>query len=97
MTDFIERDASVRRAGDPRDTTSTWTLVPPPPGTCSQCADDHEPEEPHNFTHLYYKYAFYAEHRRWPTWEDALAHCDDEIYEAWRSALAEHGVEVKPR
>jgi hypothetical protein len=92
-----EPNDRVRRAGDPRDTTSTWTLLPPLPGTCSQCGCDHQPHEAHNFEALYYQYAFYAEHRRWPTWEDAIAHCDDEMYEAWRVALAEHGVEVRPR
>lgn len=92
-----ERHDSVRRYGDPRDKTSTWTLLPAPEGTCSQCGVDHEPHQPHNFQSLYYKYAFYAEHKHWPTWEDALAHCDDETYEMWRVALAEHGVEVKPR
>lgn len=95
--EHIRRDPTVRRLGDPRDTSSTWTLTPAPDGTCSQCAVDHHPEQPHNCESLYYQYAFYAEHARWPTWEDALAHCDNQMYDLWRCALAVHNVRVKPR
>lgn len=90
--------ATVRQVDDPRPSTATWTLIgDPPPGACSQCFVVHAPEEPHNQQSLQYQYRFYAEHDRWPTWEDALAHCSDELYEAWRIGLREHGVEVKPR
>lgn len=91
------KPATVRRAGDPRDTTSTWTLMPPPAGKCSQCAVAHEPEQPHDAQSPYYQYAFYAEHGRWPTWADALAHCSDEVYDRWRFALADHNVFVPER
>ena len=85
---------TVRQAGDPRDTTSTWTLLPPPMGVCSQCAKDHDPDEPHDAQSLHYQYAFYAEHQRWPNWHDAMAHCDPETRMNWIDALREHGVQL---
>lgn len=90
---------TVVQAGDPRGKEATWMLMPvdTSDGKCSQCAVLHEPDQPHNQQSLAYQYTFYAEHGRWPTWEDAMAHCTDEVYELWRAALAEHGVEVKPR
>src|SRR3954469_20279531 len=90
------RRLGVRRLGDPRSTQPAWTLLPAPEGTCSQCARDHDPAQPHDQQALYYQYAFYAEHGRWPTWEDAMAHCDDDTYEFWREQLSMHGVEVAP-
>lgn len=71
-----------------------WTLVGPREGVCQQCAIDHPPELPHNCHSLYYKYHFYNEHGRWPTWRDAMAHCQQEIQDAWTQALAERGVGV---
>lgn len=90
---------TVEQAGDPRGKKATWTHAPvdTSDGKCSQCAVKHDPGEPHNQQSLAYQYHFYAEHDRWPTWEDAMAHCSDEIYEITRQVLAEHGVEVKPR
>lgn len=88
----------VRRMGDPRtDVSSAWTLMPPGEGNCSQCDYDHEPHEPHNQRSIYYQYAFHAEHSRFPTWEDAMAHCDDKVYETWRVSLGARGIEVAPR
>lgn len=77
---------TVKQAGDPRK-DATWTLLPARPGVCSQCAVDHEPEEPHNRDSLHYQYTFYAEHDRWPTWDDAMAHCTSEVQQMWRDAL----------
>ena len=62
-----------------------------------ECGIVHEPELPHDPMKLQYQYYFYAEHDRWPTWVDALAHCSDEMYEAWREGLAQHGVVIPPR
>jgi len=91
VPEFIEKPPTVKRLGDPRK-EATWTMMPPPPGVCSQCARDHEPDQPHDAQSLHYQYAFYAEHDRWPTWEDAMAHCVPEMKEQWRQALREHGV-----
>ena len=65
-----------------------------PEGTCPECAVKHEPHLPHNRNSLTYQYKFYDKHGRWPTWEDAMAHCPDEIKELWKKALEERGVKV---
>lgn len=65
-----------------------------PEGTCPECAVAHEPEMPHNKDSLAYQYNFYDKNGRWPTWEDAMAHCPEEIKEAWRQALRERGIDV---
>jgi hypothetical protein len=90
MPDEI-RPPTVKQLGDPRK-DATWTLLPPAPGVCQQCARDHEPGMPHDAQSLYYQYHFHAEHDRWPTWADALAHCTPEVREEWTRALRNHGV-----
>lgn len=88
----------IRQAGDPRTAetgSGKWTLLPPDnPNACSQCGVEHEPELPHDAHSLHYSYAFYAEHNRWPTWADAMAHCTPEIQEAWKIELRKHGIET---
>lgn len=65
-----------------------------PEGTCPECAVKHDQEQPHNRDSLAYQYKFYDQHGRWPTWEDAMAHCTDEVKDYWRQALRERGVEI---
>ena len=65
-----------------------------PEGTCPQCATMHDPKHPHNRASLAYQYKFYDQYGRWPTWEDAMAHCAEEIKEYWKQALRERGVEI---
>jgi len=65
-----------------------FMMLPTPEGTCEECAVDHDPELPHNRDSLPYQYAFYGKHGRWPTWDDAMAHCTDEVKARWRTALA---------
>ena len=69
-------------------------LMPAAPGTCPECAVDHPPELPHNQQSLFYQYKFYNEHGRWPTWEDAMAHCSEDMKEFWRIELRRRGVEI---
>lgn len=70
-----------------------WKIIgKTPPGTCSECATKHPPEMPHNQQSLTYQYKFYDRHGRWPTWEDAMAHCSDEIKQLWKDALKEKGI-----
>lgn len=85
---------NLHQLGDPRRNSSGWALMPAPPGVCSQCAVDHPPEQPHNNDALHYQYSFYAEHGRWPTWEDAMAHCEATVQEFWREKLRELGVKI---
>lgn len=71
-----------------------FMLLPAKPGTCPECATKHEPKMPHNQQSLYYQYHFYNEHGRWPTWEDAMAHCSEEMRKYWVDALTEKGIKV---
>ena len=71
-----------------------FSLMPCAPDVCQECATDHEPEMPHNQQSLYYQYKFYAEHGRWPTWADAMAHCSDKMKALWTAELTKLGVEV---
>ena len=70
------------------------TLLPAKPGTCSECAVDHPAHYPHNRDSLYYQYRFYDQHGRWPTWADAMAHCDEQMKAFWREQLTARGVQV---
>lgn len=63
-----------------------------PEGTCPECAVKHDPEQPHNRDSMAYQYKFYDGHGRWPTWEDAMEHCPEDIKEIWRNALNQRGI-----
>lgn len=71
-------------------------LLPAAPGKCQFCAVDHAAEQPHNQQSLYYQYQFYGRFGRWPTWADAIAHCDEPTREAWREQLALRGAWSEP-
>lgn len=63
------------------------TLLPPRPDVCQECAVKHDPHLPHNRGSLYYQVKFQMTHGRYPTWEDAMAHCTDEVKEQWRATM----------
>jgi hypothetical protein len=67
--------------------TDGLVLLPPAPDTCQECATKHDPKHPHNRENLYYQMAFKIKHGRWPTWEDAMAHCSKLMQELWREEL----------
>lgn len=69
-------------------------LMPPKPGVCQECAVDHDPKLPHNKDSLYYQTKFQMEHGRAATWEDAMAHCSNEMKEYWRNELRKRGVDI---
>lgn len=69
-------------------------LLPPKLGVCQKCAVDHDPSEPHNQQSLYWQYWFYGQNGHWPTWEDAMAHCSDNVKRLWIDALKERGINV---
>lgn len=69
-------------------------ILPAKPGFCQECGAKHEPDLPHNAQSRLYQYAFYGREGRWPTWNDALAHCSDEVRELWKKALTEKGVSL---
>ena len=66
-----------------------------PEGTCPDCAVKHDPRMPHNRDSLTYQYKFYDQHGRFPSWADAMEHCDPEVKEAWTQALEAKGVKVQ--
>jgi len=63
-----------------------------PPGACPECALEHLPTWPHNQQSLYYQYHFRERHGRWPTWADAMAHCDEETSKYWTRELERMGL-----
>jgi len=71
-------------------------LLPCAPDVCQECAVDHKPEEAHNCQSLYYQYKFYGEHGRWPTWADAIAHCEPKIRDLWKQLLMERNAWSEP-
>lgn len=71
------------------------SLLPPTQDKCQKCAVDHEEDIPHDQTSLYWQTWFYLQHRRQPTWRDAMAHCTDEVKQQWIIALQEHGIEIE--
>lgn len=72
-----------------------FKMLPAAPGTCKECAVKHDPSQPHNQQSLHYQYYFYADHNRWPTWKDAMAHCTPQVQEKWIAGLKEKGVKVE--
>ena len=73
---------------------SSMMLLPPRADVCQECACDHDPRFPHNPESFYWQMKFNMEHGRRATWNDALAHCTDEVRSVWIKSLREHGVEV---
>ena len=70
--------------------TVNFGIMPPPSDKCQVCAIDHEPELMHDCQSLFYQYAFYGRHGRWPTWTDASCHCETHIIEALKKVVASH-------
>lgn len=71
-----------------------WRLLPNKPGTCVECATEHDAAMPHNQQSLAYQYKFYEANGRWPTWHDAMAHCTSEMKERWTTELSALGVKL---
>lgn len=64
-------------------------VLPPAPGLCQVCGGKHPPELPHNMTSLYYQVSFHQKNGRYPTWEDAMAHCTEKMKAHAREVIAE--------
>lgn len=71
-------------------------LLPPKPDVCPICAVDHPPDQPHNAQSLYYQYRFHGVRGRWPTWADAIAHCEAGVRQAWEERLRQRGAWTEP-
>lgn len=63
-------------------------------GTCPECGVLHLDVEPHDQQSMHYQIDFFSKHGRWPTWNDALAHCDEETKRAWSIELALNDISV---
>lgn len=64
----------------------------PVPGACPQCATKHEADKPHDRNSLYYLYLFRKRNRRFPSWSDAMAHCDNKTKARWTQKLVSKGI-----
>ncbi len=71
----------------------SWHIMPPAAHLCQTCGADHPEGAPHNRQSLYYQTVFHAEHGRTPTWEDAMAHCNDDVKQLTIETLEENGVD----
>lgn len=68
-------------------------LMGPREGVCEECAAEHPDYMPHSAQSLYYQYRFYQQNGRWPTWNDAMAHCSERVKAATLSVLARNNVD----
>lgn len=64
-----------------------FRMLPGPKGTCEWCHVKHEPAQPHNQQSLSYQMKFHAINGRYPTWTDAMKHCDPDTQAQWRKGL----------
>lgn len=85
----------MKQQGKTIDLLEAGTLLPPPADKCQQCAVGHVPEDAHDAQSMYYQYWFKKEHKRWPTWKDAVAHCSPERKTFWAVELKKHGVDIE--
>src|SRR4051794_22508979 len=67
-----------------------------PMTNCSICAALHKATDPHDAQSAFYQTQFFRIHGRWPTWADAIAHCDPETRSIWESKLRGFGVWTHP-
>jgi hypothetical protein len=86
MANEITNDLDLSKPG--------FHLLPAQPGTCEECATKHDPTYPHNQQSFYYQYHFYADHNRFPTWKDAMAHCSEGMQKLWIEELAKRNIEI---
>lgn len=82
---------------DEDQAVGTMHLLRPSPDKCQLCAIDHEPGWPHNAQSLYYQMRFQMQHGRGGTWADAIAHCGEDMQQAWRSKLQALGAWTEPK
>ena len=67
-------------------------LLPPSKDKCQLCATKHEKHYPHNQQSMYYHMIFKNKYGRYPTWDDAMKHCSNEMKTAWKEELKMKGV-----
>lgn len=74
-------------------TVKPMMLLPPHKDLCQTCAVKHTPENPHDASSMFFLVKFKMENNRDGTWEDALAHCKDDIKNVWRRELKALGID----
>ena len=80
--------------GEETQSIAQFMLLPPAKHLCQTCGHEHPAHLPHNQQQLHYQYSFYADHGRWPTWRDAMAHCADDVRAQWTAILTEKGIDL---
>jgi len=73
---------------------SPFMLMPCAKDVCQVCAVKHDPKQPHNKQSLFYQYKFYNDNGRWPTWRDAMSHCETKVQEFWEDQLKSKGIDI---
>ncbi len=63
---------------------------------CDVCKSIHLPRHPHNAQSLFYIESFREQHGRYPTWADAVAHCEDRVRALWEQKLKASGSWTEP-
>ena len=56
----------------------------------------HDAQDPHDRDSLYYQNQFYKQHKRFPTWSDAMAHCSEITKAVFRQRLERRGISIDP-
>lgn len=73
----------------------TFYVLPSASNCCQVCGQIHPDTEPHDPTALKYQMLFAANHPQGksPTWEDAMAHCEEDVKTKWRRTLKTVGID----
>lgn len=71
--------------------------IPTTGGKCPECGMLHDKWAPHNRDSLQYMYRFYDKHGYWPSWHDAMTHCDKETQNAWAKELRARNIDINTR
>lgn len=70
----------------------TIKIIAPEPGACKICAALHNPDQPHERDSLYYQMRFFQVYNRFPSWDDAMAHCSKAVQLQVKQDLIERGI-----
>ncbi|WP_342505660.1 hypothetical protein [Sporosarcina sp. FSL K6-2383] len=84
----------IRKGGHLEKETGFMMIDNVPEGKCKVCATGHSEDQPHNQQSIHYQYKFYDENGRWPTWNDAMKHCSDDVKKYWSNALKSKDIDI---
>lgn len=77
------------------DSLEEVKVVAPVPGACPICATRHDPKEPHDRDSIYYQNYFRKKYKRFPTWADAMSHCNESQKRDFKKKLARRGIIIE--